>query len=84
MAVAAVVAVVAFLVIKSIVSKLITVGLALVVIFAAYSQRSNIATCAERVKQDALATGPAAKTECAFFGIKVTLPPNKINDKLKP
>ena len=75
-----VLAVVSFLVIKTIVAKVMTLVIGIVLTWGLASQRSAISDCVDRVKADSLSVGAAAKTECSFFGIKVTVP----SDKLRP
>jgi proteasome assembly chaperone (PAC2) family protein len=74
-----VIGVVGALVVKAVVTKLITVAVAAVFAFGFASQRSSIQDCAKKVKDNALVVGASAKTECTFFGIKVNVPTDKIN-----
>jgi hypothetical protein len=72
-AVAAVVlAVVAALIVKMVVSKLVVVGLLLVVAAVVWQQRGAVVDCADSVRQT-LSQGASDDTTCTFFGRDVTV-----------
>jgi len=70
---AVVLAVLSAIVIRAIVSKLIAIGLLLVIAVAVWSQRASLEDCADRVR-DGLASGSTDDTACSFFGRDVTVP----------
>ncbi len=70
---AVVLAVLSAVLIKAVVSKLIAIGLLLVIAVAVWSQRTSMDDCADRVR-DQLASGSADDTTCSFFGRDVTVP----------
>lgn len=62
-------AVVCALVIRSIVTKLLTVAVLAVLAIAVWSQRSNLQSCADRVR-----AADGADISCTFFGVDVDVP----------
>jgi hypothetical protein len=71
-----VLAVLAFLsawLIKSVVSKVITVGLMALLAFAVWTQRASLDDCADRLRAKA-DVGDFSETTCSFFGADVTIP----------
>jgi hypothetical protein len=78
LAVVVVLAIIAALVIKAIVTKVLSLAVAAIMAFGLFSQRTAIQDCANKVKKEALTFGVAAKAECTFFGIKVKVPLDKV------
>ena len=66
--------VLSFIVIKTIIAKVLSLLIGVALTAGLASQRHGISDCATRVKRDNLSVGKAVKTECSFFGIKVTVP----------
>lgn len=59
--------------VKSIVMKLVTIGLLLALAFAVWSQRAALQDCADRLEEKA-SVGDFSSTTCSFFGADVTIP----------
>lgn len=58
--------------IKQIISKLVTVGVLIVLAVIVWSQRGSLDDCADQV-QDRLRAGAVDDTTCTFFGRDVTV-----------
>jgi uncharacterized membrane protein YfcA len=59
--------------IKSVVMKLITIGLLLALAFAVWTQRNALQDCADQLQEKAR-VGDFSSTTCTFFGFDVTVP----------
>lgn len=70
------IAVVSALVIKAIVTKILSLAICGLLSLGMFSQRASITNCADKVKSGALSTHN--KTECSFFGIKVSVPTDRV------
>lgn len=70
---AVVLAVLSAIVLKAIISKLIAIGLLLVIAVAVWTQRASLEDCADRVR-DELAASSTDDTTCSFFGRDITVP----------
>ena len=62
------IAIVAAMVVKAIVTKLLTMAICALLSLGMISQRSTVSKCVEDWKKD------HQKTECSFFGVKVKIP----------
>ncbi len=62
------IAIVAAMVVKAIVTKLLTMAICALLSIGMISQRSTVSKCVEDWKKD------HKKTECSFFGVKVKIP----------
>jgi hypothetical protein len=62
------IAIVAAMVVKAIVTKLLTMAICALLSLGMISQRSTVSKCVEDWKKD------HKKTECSFFGVKVKIP----------
>jgi hypothetical protein len=71
-------AIISAMVVKAIVTKLLSLLICGALSLGMFSQRSSITTCADQVKAGAFSANGNRKTECTFFGIKVKVPTDKI------
>jgi 5-bromo-4-chloroindolyl phosphate hydrolysis protein len=67
----------AALVIKAVITKVISLIVAAALSFGLFSQRASIQDCAKKVKENVLVVDKSAKTECKFFGFTVEVPTDK-------
>lgn len=76
-------AIAAVWVMKTIVQKMATVLVLLVLAFAVYSQRTSLQDCADKVTGNFERMGTdvtVTDTECSFFGVTVTIKDPRSND----
>ena len=59
--------------VKSVVMKLVTIGLLLALAFAVWTQRASLQDCADLLEEKA-SVGDFSSTTCTFFGAEVTVP----------
>ena len=71
-------AIVSALIVKAIVTKIVSLLVMAALSLGMFSQRSAVDKCADQVKQGAFSANGNRKTECTFLGFKVRVPTDKL------